>query len=168
MLALAPLYFSMDKNPPLQGELLLATQLELVSSTTAAGTFYGIAFSLYCLYLHASLPRLREHDRRRRTQFMMTYSAIIMLCGLYYLVSNAWVIQDAYIKHADTPGGPYVYELTSFSKQPAIALGLVCASIIDISTAAIQVLSPRRLPTIPAYLKYIYSDLALVGYLEWH
>ncbi|EKM74141.1 hypothetical protein AGABI1DRAFT_133588 [Agaricus bisporus var. burnettii JB137-S8] len=115
----------MDKNPPLQGELLLATQLELVSSTTAAGTFYGIAFSLYFLYLHASLPRLREHDRRRQTQFMMTYSAIIMLCGLYYLVSNAWVIQDAYIKHADTPGGPYVYELTSFSKQPAIALGLV-------------------------------------------
>lgn len=129
----------MDEIPPLQGELLLATQLDIVSGTTAAGTFYGIAFSLYCLYLHTSLFRLREPDRRRQTQFMMAYSSIIMLCGLYYLVSNAWVTQDAYIKHANFPGGPWVYESATYIRQPVITVGLVCVSIIDISTAAIQV-----------------------------
>ncbi|XP_006456357.1 hypothetical protein AGABI2DRAFT_122262 [Agaricus bisporus var. bisporus H97] len=131
----------MGANPtPLQGPLLLPlTQLELVSATTAAGTLYGIAFSLYCLYLHASIPRLRDHDRRRQTQFMITNSTIIMLCGLYYLISNAWVIQDAYIKHADFPGGPLVYENSTFLTQPAIAVGLVCVAVVDISTGAIQI-----------------------------
>ncbi|KAF7762013.1 hypothetical protein Agabi119p4_10005 [Agaricus bisporus var. burnettii] len=141
----------MDRNPPLQGILLLLNQLELVSGTTVAGTFYGIAFSLYCLYLHASIPRLREHDRRRQTQFMMTFSSMIMLCGLYYLVSNAWVIQDAYIKHANFPGGPFIYETTTYNTQPVIAVGLVCVSIIDISTAAIQI---WRLWVIWSSIKY--------------
>ncbi|XP_006456359.1 hypothetical protein AGABI2DRAFT_122264 [Agaricus bisporus var. bisporus H97] len=130
----------MSANPtPLQGSLLLSTQFELVSATTAAGTLYGIAFSLYCLYLHASLPQLRGLDRRRRTQFMITYSTIIMLCGLYYLVSNAWVVQDAYIKHANFPGGPVLYVSSTFLTQPVIAVGLVCVSVVDISTAAIQI-----------------------------
>ncbi|KAF7760975.1 hypothetical protein Agabi119p4_10384 [Agaricus bisporus var. burnettii] len=131
----------MGANPsPLQGPLLLPlTQLELVSSTTAAGTLYGIAFSLYCLYLHASIPRLRDHDRRRQTQFMITISTIIMLCGLYYLISDAWVIQDAYIKHANFPGGPLAYENSTFLSQPAIAVGLVCVAVVDISTGAIQI-----------------------------
>ncbi|XP_006456362.1 hypothetical protein AGABI2DRAFT_122267 [Agaricus bisporus var. bisporus H97] len=129
----------MSANPPLQGALLLATQLELVSGTTAGGTLYGIAFSLYCLYLHASLPQLRDHDRRRQTQFMMTFSTIIMSCGLYYLISNAWVIQDAYIKHANFPGGPLVYESSTYLTQPAIALGLVCVAVVDASTTAIQI-----------------------------
>ncbi|EKM75188.1 hypothetical protein AGABI1DRAFT_132439 [Agaricus bisporus var. burnettii JB137-S8] len=130
---------SANSTTPLQGSLLLSTQFELVSSTTAAGTLYGIAFSLYCLYLHASLPQLRGLDRRRRTQFMITYSTIIMLCGLYYLVSNAWVVQDAYIKHANFPGGPVLYVSSTFLTQPVIAVGLVCVSVVDISTAAIQI-----------------------------
>ena len=129
----------MSANPPLRGPLLLVTQLELVSGTTAGGTLYGIAFSLYCLYLHASLPQLRDHDRRRQTQFMITYSTIIMICGLCYLVSNAWVIQDAYVKHANFPGGPFLYELSTFLTQPAIAVILVCPSVVDISTGAILV-----------------------------
>ncbi|XP_006456364.1 hypothetical protein AGABI2DRAFT_122268 [Agaricus bisporus var. bisporus H97] len=129
----------MSANPPLRGPLLLITQLELVSATTAAGTLYGIAFSLYCLYLHASLPQLQDHDRRRQTQFMITISTIIMLCGLYYLVLNAWVIQDAYVKHADFPGGPFVYEGSTVLTQPAIAVGFVCQSVVDISTGAIQI-----------------------------
>ncbi|KAF7760979.1 hypothetical protein Agabi119p4_10388 [Agaricus bisporus var. burnettii] len=129
----------MSANPPLKGALLLATQLELVSGTTVGGTLYGIAFSLYCLYLHASLPQLRDHDRRRQTQFMMTFSTIIMSCGLYYLISNAWVIQDAYIKHANFPGGPLVYENSTYLTQPAIALGLVCVAVVDASTTAIQI-----------------------------
>ncbi|XP_006456367.1 hypothetical protein AGABI2DRAFT_122271 [Agaricus bisporus var. bisporus H97] len=120
----------MSANPPLQGALLLTTQLELVSTTTAAGTLYGIAFSLYCLYLHASLPQLRDHDRRRTTQFMIIYSSIIMLCGLYFLILNAWVIQDAYIKHANFPKGPYAYEESTYVTQPAIAVGLVYMALM--------------------------------------
>ncbi|EKM75189.1 hypothetical protein AGABI1DRAFT_132440 [Agaricus bisporus var. burnettii JB137-S8] len=126
----------MEANPSLQGSLLLVTQIELVSGTTAAGTLYGIAFSLYCLYLHASIPQLRDHNRKRQTRFMITYSTIIMLCGLYYLLSNAWVIQDAYIMHANFPGGPYLYENPT---QPVIAAGLVLLSVVDILTAAIQI-----------------------------
>ncbi|KAF7760977.1 hypothetical protein Agabi119p4_10386 [Agaricus bisporus var. burnettii] len=126
----------MEANPSLQGSLLLVTQIELVSGTTAAGTLYGIAFSLYCLYLHASIPQLRDHNRKRQTRFMITYSTIIMLCGLYYLLSNAWVIQDAYIMHANFPGGPYLYENPT---QPVIAAGLVLLSVVDVLTAAIQI-----------------------------
>ncbi|KAF7760641.1 hypothetical protein Agabi119p4_10050 [Agaricus bisporus var. burnettii] len=129
----------MSANPPLRGPLLLVTQLELVSGTTAVGTLYGITFSLYCLYLHASLPQLQDHDRRRQTQFMITYSTIIMLCGLYFLILNAWVIQDAYIKHANFPGGPFLYEDSTFLTQPAIAVGFVFQYVVDISTGAIQI-----------------------------
>ncbi|XP_006456369.1 hypothetical protein AGABI2DRAFT_122272 [Agaricus bisporus var. bisporus H97] len=119
----------MDANRSLTGQLLLVTQIELTSTTTAAGTLYGIAFFLYCLYLHALLPQLRDNDRRRKTQFMITYSSIIMLCGLYFLLLNAWVIQDAYIKHADFPEGPYGYEESTYVTQPAIAVGLVSLRI---------------------------------------
>ncbi|XP_006464138.1 hypothetical protein AGABI2DRAFT_120914 [Agaricus bisporus var. bisporus H97] len=130
----------MGSNPPLQGGSLLATQLELVSTTTTGGTLYGIAFCLYCLYLHASLPRLREHDRRRQAQFMMSYSSIIMLCGLCNLILNTWINQDAYIKHANFPGGPLAYQKTTYLTQPAgIAVVLVCVLVIDILTAAIQI-----------------------------
>ncbi|KAF7760990.1 hypothetical protein Agabi119p4_10399 [Agaricus bisporus var. burnettii] len=129
----------MDAKRSLTGNLLLVTQLELVSTTTAAGTLYGIAFLLYCLYLHALLPQLRDNDRRRKTQFMITYSSIIMLCGFYFLLLNAWVIQDAYIKHADFPEGPYGYEGSTYVTQPAIAVGLVCEFVIDILTASIQI-----------------------------
>lgn len=137
----------MEANPSLQGSLLLVTQIELVSGTTAAGTLYGIAFSLYCLYLHASIPQLRDHNRKRQTRFMITYSTIIMLCGLYYLLSNAWVIQDAYIMHANFPGGPYLYENPT---QPVIAAGLVLLSVVDILTAAIQVPSDLYLLRYPS------------------
>ncbi|KAF7760980.1 hypothetical protein Agabi119p4_10389 [Agaricus bisporus var. burnettii] len=62
-----------------------------------------------------------------------------MLCGLYFLIMNSWVIQDAYIKHAEFPGGPYEYEYSTFLTQPAIGVGLVCVAVVDISTAAIQI-----------------------------
>ncbi|KAF7760991.1 hypothetical protein Agabi119p4_10400 [Agaricus bisporus var. burnettii] len=62
-----------------------------------------------------------------------------MLCGLYYLVLSAVIIQDAYIKHSDFPGGPFLYEDSTYNTQPAIVVGLVCYLIVDISTAAIQI-----------------------------
>jgi hypothetical protein len=133
---------SMDNNttpPALTGPLLLLTQIELVTPTTVAGTFYGIAVTLFSLYVYALAPQLREGDRTRQAQFMLAYSTVIMLCGLYLLVVNASVTQDAYIRHSDYPNGPYGYILSTYLSTPVITIGLVCQAIIDISTSAIQV-----------------------------
>ncbi|XP_006455455.1 hypothetical protein AGABI2DRAFT_121383 [Agaricus bisporus var. bisporus H97] len=122
---------------PLQGELLLATQLELVTPTTLAGTLYGVAFTLFCLYVHSLVSQLQDEDRKRRAKFMLGYTVVIMLCGLYNLVANAWAIQEAYIKHGDYPGGPYLYLLSSFHTG-VIAIMIVCQMAVDILTSTIQ------------------------------
>ncbi|XP_006455507.1 hypothetical protein AGABI2DRAFT_145634 [Agaricus bisporus var. bisporus H97] len=129
----------MDNNatPILEGELLLGTQLELVTPTTVAGTFYGIVFTLFCLYVDSLAPQFRDEDRKRRAKFMLGYSSIIMLCGLYSLVSNAWITQDAYIKHGNYPGGPYFYVLATFH-APVMIAAFTCQIVIDILTSAIQ------------------------------
>jgi hypothetical protein len=136
------LKLSMDNSttPPLTGDVLLVTQLELVTPTTVAAALYGIAFTLFCLYVHALAPRLRNGDRTKQARFMLAYSSVIMLCGLYFLVANAWVTQDAYIKHSDYPGGPYAYVLSTFHSTTAvIPIGLTCQTVIDVMTSAIQV-----------------------------
>ncbi|KAF7760981.1 hypothetical protein Agabi119p4_10390 [Agaricus bisporus var. burnettii] len=81
-----------------------------------------------------------------------------MLCGLYFLVSNAWVIQDAYTKHHNFPGGPLLYENSTFRTQPAIAVGLVSVTIVDITTAAIQI---WRLWVIWGRTRYVRFIVAL-------
>jgi hypothetical protein len=124
--------------PPLQGDLLLLNQLELVSPTTVAGTLYGISFTLFCLYVHSLVPRLRSTERKMQAKFMLGYSSIIMLCGLFTLVSNAWGTQDGYIKHANYPGGPYLYTETTFRTPVLIALS-ACELAVNIFTSAIQV-----------------------------
>jgi ABC-type glycerol-3-phosphate transport system permease component len=123
---------------PLQGNLLIYTQLELVSSTTVAGTLYGIAFTLFYLYVHALVPRLRDEDRKTQAKFMLSYSSVIMLCGLFTLIVNAWLAQDAYIKHRNYPGGPYVYEQSLYHK-PLVITEVICQVVIDVLTSAIQV-----------------------------
>jgi hypothetical protein len=123
---------------PLQGTVLLHTQLELVVPTTVAGTLYGIALTLFYLYVDSLVPQLRNGDRKRQTKFMLGYSVVIMLCGLYSLVFNAWVIQDGYINHADFRGGPFSYIASTFN-TPVIIVGLVCQLVIDVLTSAIQV-----------------------------
>ncbi|EKM75863.1 hypothetical protein AGABI1DRAFT_131770 [Agaricus bisporus var. burnettii JB137-S8] len=125
-------------TPILEGELLLGTQLELVTPTTVAGTFYGIAFTLFCLYVDSLASQFRDEDRKRRAKFMLGYSSIIMLCGLYSLVSNAWITQDAYIKHGNYPGGPYFYVLATFH-APVMIAAFTCQIVIDILTSAIQI-----------------------------
>ncbi|EKM74294.1 hypothetical protein AGABI1DRAFT_95739 [Agaricus bisporus var. burnettii JB137-S8] len=128
-----------NNTTALQGPILLATQLELVTPTTVAGTFYGIAFTLFCLYVHSLVPRLQDEDRKRQAKFMLVYTSIIMLCGLCTLVSNSWITQDAYIKHGDYPGGPYGYIPSTFHTQPIIAVVFTCQLAIDILTSAIQI-----------------------------
>ncbi|XP_006455506.1 hypothetical protein AGABI2DRAFT_121424 [Agaricus bisporus var. bisporus H97] len=130
----------MDNNSTtLQGPLLLVTQIELVAPTTVAGTLYGIGFTLFCLYAHALVPRFQDKDRKRQAKFMLGYTSVIMLCGTYNLVINAWITQDAYIKHDDYPGGPYLYVLSTTQSQPALAVALSCQVLILIMTSAIQI-----------------------------
>jgi hypothetical protein len=124
---------------PLQGAALLLNQFELVGPTTVAGTLYGIAFTLFCLYVRSLVPRFRDEDRKRQARFMLAYSTVIMLCGLYNLVLNTWITQEAYIKHADYPGGPYFYIRTTYHSAPAVTAGLACQAAVDTLTAAILV-----------------------------
>jgi hypothetical protein len=123
---------------PLEGELLLVTQLELVTSTTVDGTLYGIAFTLFCLYVNSLSSRLWDGDRKRQAQFMLGFSSIVMLCGLYILIANTWATQDAYIKHNNYPGGPYSYESSTYHTAITIAL-ISCWLVVDILTSVIQV-----------------------------
>lgn len=130
----------MDNNTPtVENELVLANELELVSPTTVAGTLYGIAFTLFCLYVHSLAPHYQDQDRKGRAKFMLGYSSIIMVFGLYIVVTNTWYIQDAYIKHGDFPGGPYAYALSAIHTQPAIFTSFICQFSIEIMTSAIQV-----------------------------
>jgi hypothetical protein len=152
---------------PLIGDILLANQLELVATTTVAGTIYGVAFTLFCLYIHSLIPRLRGGDRKIQARFMLGYSTVIMLCGLYSLVSNAWVTQDAYIKHSNYVGGPFNYIGTTFRSNIGITVGFVCQTIIEILTSAIQVRSCFS-PTYPPNRLNYSKDLACMDNLERH
>jgi hypothetical protein len=127
----------MDSNPALQGDLLLITQLELIGSTSAAGILYGIAFALYWLYVHSSLPQLRNRDRKRQTAVMLAASTVAMLFGLVTLALNVWVIQDAFVKHYNFPGGPVAYEFAMLKVQTMICH--VCSWLTVLILAAIQV-----------------------------
>lgn len=149
--------FPMDKTSPLQGPLLLVTELELISSTTIAGVFYGIAIILYCLYIQSSLSQLQKLDRRRQTKFMLVYTTIVMLCGLVSLGTNGWIIQNAYIKHSNFPGGPYRYTNDVDTTQP---IGIICLSslmMVDILSLAIQVCIFSFFVTIADF--YIFQNL---------
>jgi hypothetical protein len=162
--------FSMDNStaiPPLQGELLFVNQLELVTLTTVAGTLYGIAFTLFCLYVRLLAPQLRGGNRKRQAKFMLSYSTVIMLCGLYGVVYCAWFAQDAYIKHNNYPGGPYFYIRSTYNTNPQTIVVFTIQTTIDALTLAIQVLS---------YFSPIHCtmwlnsdrDLACMGHLECH
>jgi hypothetical protein len=103
-----------------------------------AGTLYGIAFTLFCLYVHSLAPRLQDEDRKRQAKFMLVYSSVIIFCGLYNLVVNAWLAQDAYIKHSDHPGGPFIYEDT-IRHMPLVITVFASQLAVDTLTSAIQV-----------------------------
>ncbi|XP_006455496.1 hypothetical protein AGABI2DRAFT_121415 [Agaricus bisporus var. bisporus H97] len=127
----------MDSNPTLQGDLLLITQLELIGSLSAAGLLYGIVFTLFCLYVHSSIPRLRINERKRQTTFMLAVVAIAMLSGLVNLSLNVWIIQDAFIKHPNFPGGPVAYEFAMLRRQSTICH--ICNLIVVLIITTIQV-----------------------------
>jgi hypothetical protein len=127
----------MDSNPALQGDLLLTTQLELIGSTSAAGVLYGIAFTLYCQYVHASLPQLRGKERKKQTMFMLAVTSIAMLSGLVNLGLNIWIIQNAFIKHPNFPGGPVAYEFAMSKHESTICH--ICNLIVVLIITTIQV-----------------------------
>jgi hypothetical protein len=125
--------------PALQGQLLLVTQFYLVTSTTVAGTLYGIAFTLFCLYVHSLVPRFQDANRKRQAKIMLGFSTVLMLGGLYDLVADAWGTQDAYIKHNNYAGGPVAYILSTYHTSPVAMTGNVCHVAIDFLTSTIQV-----------------------------
>lgn len=127
-------------------------QLGLVAPTTVAGTFYGIAITLYCLYVYSLVPRLRS-DYRRRGIFMLAHSTLVMICGLSSLIAKGWVTQDAYIKHGEFPGGPHKYTFSACHTHPIITFGNACQMLVDILTSAIQVIS---------IIKYIRGPVSLI------
>jgi hypothetical protein len=124
---------------PLQGDLLLLNQFQVVAPTTVGGTLYGIAFTLFCLYAHSLVVEIRNGDRKRQAKFMLVYSTVIMLCGLYNLVINAWMTQRTYIGHANYSGGPYAYKRLAYRITPVTVAGLSCQATVDVLTGAIQV-----------------------------
>lgn len=129
----------MSHKSPLQGILLLVTEFDLISTTTAGGVLYGIGFALYYLYVQSLLPQLQDPDKKRQLKFMLAYTSVIMLCGLVYLGIGIWQDQDAYIRHRNFPGGPFLYEQGPLHTQPLIAVGFVAEDIIHILTSAMQV-----------------------------
>jgi hypothetical protein len=152
---------------PLQGKALLINQLKLLTYTTVAGTLYGIAFVLFCLYVHSIVPRFHEEDRKRQAKFMLAYSTVIMICGLYNLVATAWDVQDAYIEHSNSIEGPDLYMELTFHTTPAIAIALTCQLAVDALTSAIQVHSYFS-PIYPTSLLNSDQGLACMGHLECH
>lgn len=160
---------SMDNSTAtqLQGDVLLLTQIEFVTPTTVAGTLYGIAFTLFCLYVHSLAPQLRDEERKRQAIFMLVYSSIIMLCGLYDLVTNAWFTQEYYLKHYDYPQGPYIYGTTTLH-TPLTISSFTCQVAIDALTSAIQVqyCCFSKLSYKPAKLRGRYGVYGLFGVLR--
>jgi len=86
--------YSVNKKAasPLQGDDLFTTQLELVALPPSLEPF--TALLSHYMFMRSLL-----------NIGMDTYSTVIMTCGLYYLVLNALVTEDAYIKHSDYPHG---------------------------------------------------------------
>lgn len=127
----------MDGNPAIQGDLLTITQLELIGSTSAAALLYGIAFTLYCQYVHSSLPQLRNKERKKQTMFMVAVTSAAMLSGLVNLGLNTWIIQNAFIKHPNFPGGPVAYEFAMLKHESTILH--ICNLIVVLIITIIQV-----------------------------
>jgi hypothetical protein len=129
----------MSTNNRAATPLLLATQIHLISSTTVSGALFGFAFAIFCLYVYSIVPRLQDGGRKRQSQVMLGYSSVIMLSGLCFLVSNTWVIQDAYIEHSDYPGGPLLYISLNNRAPYATTISFSCQTAVDLLTSAIQV-----------------------------
>jgi hypothetical protein len=147
----------------LQGKLLPVTQLQLATGGTVAGTFYGIAFTLYCLYALSLAAQLRSPGLRRRAQFLFAYSTIIMLLALFNVAADAWIINSSYIGHCDFPGGPFVYGYTVLSSEPMFVVYNASQLAINMLTSAIQV------PDFPNSLVSLFNlsqGLAGMGHLE--
>ncbi len=123
-----------------QKTLFLWEAIDLLSSTTVLGAFYGISFTLYCLCARSLYLQLQVPDKRRQARFALGYTSFLFLCATCILAINARLDQVSYINHADYPGGPLLYEVThSQTTDSYVTAGATFIVIIEVLTTAIQV-----------------------------
>lgn len=120
--------------------ILLLEALDVISSTTFQGAFYGITLTLYCLCARSLLLNLQTPDKQRRAQFSLFYISFLFFCITGSFAVNGRLIQVVYINHANFPGGPLEYEVSYNSTIDSNDLtGSILNCIIDVLTSAIQV-----------------------------
>lgn len=64
-----------------ESRLSLFEALDLISSTTILGVFYGIVFSLYVLCGWSLYLKLQNPDKRRQAKFSLGYISVLFFCA---------------------------------------------------------------------------------------
>lgn len=122
------------------GKLYFYEVFDVLSSTTILGVFYGITFSLYCLCARPLYLNLQNPGKRRHAMFSLGFISLLLFCATGCVAMNARIIQLAYVDHADSPGGPYVYEsLYGSAVRPYQTMDGVLELIIVVLTMSMQV-----------------------------
>ncbi|EIW79079.1 hypothetical protein CONPUDRAFT_145251 [Coniophora puteana RWD-64-598 SS2] len=84
--------------PPETPAQLIADGINLIGATTVCGTFYGFmtAIAGVCIYTFC-LPGSRAKRSRGRLAFLVSYVALLWLCGSLYVAGIARSTTDAYV-----------------------------------------------------------------------
>ncbi|KAF9447028.1 hypothetical protein P691DRAFT_672312 [Macrolepiota fuliginosa MF-IS2] len=123
---------------PTKPQVSLFEALDLISSTTFSGALWGISFGLYILCARAVRPQLKEAHHRRNIKFTFAYTSVVIACDTILLATTAWLTQQAFIGHADFPGGPSEFENQNLYSEPTGVAHMTFSVIIDVLTLGIQ------------------------------
>lgn len=132
----------MSTEPLTQGQVRTLEALDLICSTTVAGTLFGLTFTLYCLCAWSLYRQIKDSgqlSQRKRNVFTLGYMTAVMLCGFTLLFLNSFLARIVYIDHADYPGGPFNFEASAQSIQPLFASGQSVILLLDLLTLATQI-----------------------------
>ncbi|EIW84256.1 hypothetical protein CONPUDRAFT_142613 [Coniophora puteana RWD-64-598 SS2] len=88
---------------------LLADSLNLIGSTTVAGTAYGVMVTLFVTCVYYLLLGANRRRNGRRTWFYLMYCIIMFILGTLNTAANAWTRQQAFVTHRLFPLGPTAY-----------------------------------------------------------
>lgn len=151
-----------------KNELLLLEAFDIIGCTTTLGVFYGLAFSLYYLCASSLYLDLQNPDKRRHTMFSLGFISLLLFCATSCVVLEAMIIQQAYINHADFPGGPFEYELSyGLVIEKYQETFTILDFIIEVLTMAIQVSDQPSLSMLWKLMEHTtLVDLAPVDNLE--
>ncbi len=124
-------------GPTSHSKLILIEDFDLISATTIQGCFYGISFALYCLCTRSLYLQLHKW---RQTKFTLTYITLVFFCSTVLLALNIGLMQVAYVRHADFPGGPWAYESShNLAPRQLNMIGSTVGLVLAVLTMAIQV-----------------------------